>query len=108
MCLRPFTATSLEKRTIVVWRIGPPDPSPPFMAQPEHCMRMCGLTDRHTVLTGCGHRDGGLDGAECASCIAHCTQGTQHLVVPVIRSCQSPTWIWLVNYLHLHYIYKGK
>ena len=24
------------------------------------------------------------------------------LVVPVIRSCQSPIWIWLVNYLHLH------
>ena len=24
------------------------------------------------------------------------------LLVPVIRSCQSPTWIWLVNYLHLH------
>ena len=24
------------------------------------------------------------------------------LVVPVLRSCQSPTWIWLVNYLHLH------
>ena len=23
------------------------------------------------------------------------------LVVPVIRSCQSPIWIWLVNYLHL-------
>ena len=23
------------------------------------------------------------------------------LVVPVIRSCQSPTWIWLVNSLHL-------
>ena len=25
-------------------------------------------------------------------------------MVPVIRSCQSPIWIWLVNYLHLHYI----
>ena len=24
------------------------------------------------------------------------------LVVPVLRSCQSPIWIWLVNYLHLH------
>ena len=24
------------------------------------------------------------------------------LVVPVFRSCQSPIWIWLVNYLHLH------
>ena len=24
------------------------------------------------------------------------------LVVPVLRSCQSPKWIWLVNYLHLH------
>ena len=24
------------------------------------------------------------------------------LVVPVIRSCQSPIRIWLVNYLHLH------
>ena len=24
------------------------------------------------------------------------------LVVPVIRSCQSPIWIWLVSYLHLH------
>ena len=23
-------------------------------------------------------------------------------MVPVIRSCQSPTWIWLVKYLHLH------
>ena len=23
------------------------------------------------------------------------------LVVPVIRSCQTPIWIWLVNYLHL-------
>ena len=23
-------------------------------------------------------------------------------MVPVIRSCQSPIWIWLVNYLHLH------
>ena len=22
-------------------------------------------------------------------------------MVPVLRSCQSPTWIWLVNYLHL-------
>ena len=24
------------------------------------------------------------------------------LVVPVIRSCQSLIWIWLVNHLHLH------
>ena len=24
------------------------------------------------------------------------------LVVPVLRSCQSLIWIWLVNYLHLH------
>ena len=24
------------------------------------------------------------------------------LVVPVLRSCQSPIWIWLVDYLHLH------
>ena len=24
------------------------------------------------------------------------------LVVPLIRSCQSPIWIWLVNHLHLH------
>ena len=24
------------------------------------------------------------------------------LVVPVLRSCQSPIRIWLVNYLHLH------
>ena len=24
------------------------------------------------------------------------------LVVPVLRSCQSPTWVWLVNYLHLN------
>ena len=24
------------------------------------------------------------------------------LVVPVFQSCQSPTRIWLVNYLHLH------
>ena len=23
-------------------------------------------------------------------------------MVPVIRRCQSPIWIWLVNYLHLH------
>ena len=23
-------------------------------------------------------------------------------MVPVLRSCQSPIWIWLVNYLHLH------
>ena len=23
-------------------------------------------------------------------------------MVPVTRSCQSPTWIWLVNYLNLH------
>ena len=23
-------------------------------------------------------------------------------LVPVLRSCQSPIWIWLVNYLHLH------
>ena len=23
------------------------------------------------------------------------------LVVPVLRSCQSPIWMWLVNYLHL-------
>ena len=23
-------------------------------------------------------------------------------MVPVIRSCQSPIWVWLVNYLHLH------
>ena len=28
--------------------------------------------------------------------------GLLPLVVPVIRSCQSPIWIWLVNYLHLH------
>ena len=27
------------------------------------------------------------------------------LVVPVLRSCQSPIWIWLVNYLHLHLHY---
>ena len=27
-------------------------------------------------------------------------------MVPVIRSCQSPTWIWLVNYLHL-FIYSS-
>ena len=33
-----------------------------------------------------------------------CTPQTP-LVVPVLRSCQSPMWIWLVNYLHLHYIY---
>ena len=24
------------------------------------------------------------------------------LVVPVLRSCQSPIWIWLVNYMNLH------
>ena len=29
---------------------------------------------------------------------------TPRPVVPVLRSCQSPTWIWLVNDLHLHYI----
>ena len=23
-------------------------------------------------------------------------------MVPVIRSCQSPVWIWLVNYVQLH------
>ena len=28
-------------------------------------------------------------------------------MVPVIRSCQSPIWIWLVNYLHLH-LHSGK
>ena len=28
------------------------------------------------------------------------------LVVSVIRSCSSPIWIWLVNYLHLH-IWSG-
>ena len=29
------------------------------------------------------------------------------LVVPVIRSCQSPTWIWLVNHLHVHLHHDG-
>ena len=24
------------------------------------------------------------------------------LVVPVVRTCQSPMWTWLVNYLHSH------
>ena len=40
-----------------------------------------------------GGGEGGVEGANTS------------LVVPVIRSCQSPTWIWLVNYsyLHLHY-----
>ena len=28
-------------------------------------------------------------------------------MVPVIRSCQSPIWIWLVNYLHLHLHLQG-
>ena len=27
---------------------------------------------------------------------------TPWLVVPVIRSCQSPIWIWLENYLQFH------
>ena len=25
-----------------------------------------------------------------------------HLVVPVLRGCQSPIWTWLVNYLHIY------
>ena len=29
------------------------------------------------------------------------------LVVPVLRSCQSPIRMWLVNYLHYIYIYKS-
>ena len=30
------------------------------------------------------------------------------LVVPVLRSCQSPTWIWLVNYLHYITLHERK
>ena len=26
------------------------------------------------------------------------------LVVPVLRSCQSPIWMWLVNFLYFIYI----
>ena len=37
------------------------------------------------------------------ACQASCgTLFPPWLVVLVLRSCQSPTWIWLVNYLHLH------
>ena len=39
-------------------------------------------------------------------CYSTALSSSAHLlVVPVLRSCQSPIWIWLVNYLHLHYIY---
>ena len=34
-----------------------------------------------------------------------CTVSTITSVVPVLRSCQIPIWIWLVNYLHLHLHY---
>ena len=36
------------------------------------------------------------------SCVQLSEGGFRWLVAPVIRSCQSPTWIWLVNCLHLH------
>ena len=35
-----------------------------------------------------------------AACMPHMHEA-QQLVVPVLRSCQSPIRIWLVNYLHL-------
>ena len=34
--------------------------------------------------------------------LKHVTSDTSWLVVPVNRSFQSPIWIWLINYLHLH------
>ena len=43
-----------------------------------------------------------LDHAQHCLRRSQCHEYTHVLVVPVLRSCQSPTWIWRVNYLHLH------
>ena len=41
--------------------------------------------------------------AICAVLAEGLTQHPHWLEVPVIRSCQSPVWIWHVNYLHLRF-----
>ena len=50
---------------------------------PPVCVTRCRLSIRQGPLLTCQH-------------------APHTLVVPVIRSCQSPIWIWLKNYLHLH------